>query len=261
MRRPATSTLALLGIVMAGLATPLPAAEETAWEYEFTPYAWAAGLDGRVRLTGLLPGGIPVEQSFSDILDRLDLGLMGALEARKGRWGLLFDGVYFSVSDRGGLSGPIGAVELAGKATVTQQAYALAGTFRVVNEAGRFIDLVGGLRFNSVEWDVRLDASLPVLPDGSRRINATERWTDPYFGARIQQSLGNRWTLVGYADVGGFGIGSDLSWQLLAGANYAFKPNLTGKLGYRHVQNDYEEDGFLYDMASSGFYLGLSVSW
>jgi opacity protein-like surface antigen len=99
------------------------------------------------------------------------------------------------------------------------------------------------------------------MPDGTRRINTTERWVDPYFGARVQQALGKRWSLVGYADIGGYGIGSDLSWQLLAGANYAFKPNLVGKLGYRHVQNDYEEDGFLYDMASAGFYLGLGVRW
>lgn len=252
---------ALAGSLLALTIGAEPAAGSSTWEYELTPYAWAAGLDGSVRLTARESGGIGVEQSFSDILDRLDLGLMGAFEARRGRWGVLVDGVYFRVSDRGGVSGRLGVLELFGDATVTQQVYALAGTYRALDEGAQVIDLVGGVRHTSVAWDVKLDLSLPLPPDVTRRIKTTERWVDPYLGARVQRELSGRWSLVGYADVGGFGIGSDFSWQLLAGANYTFKPNVIGKLGYRHVDMDYDDDGFAYDMASSGVYVGLGVRW
>jgi len=60
--------------------------------------------------------------------------------------------------------------------------------------------------------------------------------------ARIQYPLGDRWSLAGYADIGGFGLGSDLSWQAMAGANYAFNPDLIGKVGYRIVYNKYRKD-------------------
>jgi hypothetical protein len=42
-------------------------------------------MDGSVG-AGELPT-LNVDMSFSDILEHLDAGLMGAFEARKGRWG------------------------------------------------------------------------------------------------------------------------------------------------------------------------------
>lgn len=103
-----TCTAALL------LAANAPAGAETqagAWQYELTPYLWGAAMRGDVQ-SGHLPK-IGVDMSFGEIVDILDFGLMGAFEARNGRWGLLSDMVYMKVSDdatasRTG-SGPIGA--------------------------------------------------------------------------------------------------------------------------------------------------------
>ena len=39
-----------------------------------------------------------VDQSFFDIWDALDIGLMGTLEARKKRWGFLLDALYLKIS-------------------------------------------------------------------------------------------------------------------------------------------------------------------
>jgi len=251
----------VVGVAL-GLATAAVLAEdESAWRYEFTPYAWAAGLDGTIGFSDRRADGIKVDQSFSDIMDRLDLGLMGAFEARNGRWAMLLDGVYFRVSDRGAVSGREEQIELSGDASVTQQLYALAGAYRVKDDPSQLVDVVGGVRYNSVKWNVKVSLSAPGLADLDRRFAKTESWVDPYFGLRLKQALGDRWSLLAYGDIGGFGLGSDLSWQVIGGAGYAFKPNLVGKFGYRHVDNDYDEDGFSYDMASSGFYLGLGILW
>jgi len=259
--RHALSGLAPLAWILASLvAVPYATAADNTWRYEFTPYVWAAGMDGTIRINNRPDAGLGVEQSFSDIMEKLDFGLMGAFEARKERWGILLDGVYFKVSDEGGVSGPLGFTSLAGNATVTQQLYALAGAYRLTERSG-LVDVIGGLRYNSVKWDVTINASVPVVSVAARRFAQTEHWVDPYIGARIQYPLGKRWSLTGYADIGGFGLGSDLSWQAMAGTNYAFNPNLIGKIGYRIVYNKYSNDDFNYDMTSAGFYLGLGFRW
>jgi opacity protein-like surface antigen len=80
---------------------------------------------------------------------------------------------------------------------------------------------------------------------------------DPYIGVRVQHPLTDRLTVVGYADVGGFGVGSDSTWQALVGASYEFTKTISGKFGYRYLSVDYDKGGFLYDMANSGVYAGV----
>lgn len=230
------------------------------WQFEATPYLWAAGLDGSVKVDNRPKSGLGVEQSFSDILSVLDFALMGTLEARKGSWGAVFDGVYFRVSDEGSVTGPLGFASLGASATITQQMYTLLATYRAVEESSA-VDLVVGLRTMSVRWNVGIQASVPVLPATERRFLQTERWVDPVVGARIQHPLDARWTLVGYADIGGFGAGSDLSWQLLGGVNYSFTPSVIGRVGYRYVSVDYDKQAFTYDMAIAGVFLGIGIRW
>lgn len=209
------------------------------FRYEFTPYLWAAGLDGN---TGIGPATTATSAEFDDILERLDLGLMGTFEARpERRWGFLFDGMYIKLSN----SEPIAAGLV--DAEITQQMYTAAATYRVA-EGRTPVDVLGGLRYN------RLKTELDI---GSRSVSATEDWVDPFIGARIQIPLSERWTLMGYADIGGFGVGSDNTWQLAGGVNYAFSRNITGKFGYRHLKVDYDKNDFRYDMATSGVYVGV----
>jgi hypothetical protein len=76
-----------------------------AGRFEVTPYLWAAGIDGDIQF-GRLPK-TNVDQSFSDILDVLGIGVMGAFEARKDRWGFLFDAMYLKISDDASTPGPL----------------------------------------------------------------------------------------------------------------------------------------------------------
>lgn len=234
--------------------------DESRWQYELTPYIWATSQDGKVRINDRPRRGLSVNQEFSDIMERLDFAAMGTFEARKEQWGLLLDGIYFKVSDSAKIRGPRGFVSLSASASVTQELYAAGGFFRLA-EGETPVDLVGGLRYNSVRWNIRTRASLPILQGISRNFSQRKSWVDPYVGLRVQHHLNDKWTLLGYGDVGGFGVGSDLSWQAQAGLNYAFNPNMTGKIGYRHLSNDYSKDGFTYDMDTSGIYMGLGIAW
>jgi hypothetical protein len=230
------------------------------WKFEFTPYVWGAGMDGTVRIENRPQAGLAVQQSFSDIFKILDVAAMGAIEARKDRWGVLADAVYFRVADKGSITGPLGFASLSAKGKVTQQMFTAAGAYRV-NDGPSGVDVVGGLRAMSIKWDVNVTASVPVLPPGTRRLTQTKDWVDPFIGVRAQHALDERWTLVGHLDVGGFGAGSDFAVHSVLSANYAFTPTYIGKVGFRYLQVDYDKRGFQYDMTNAGLLLGLGIRW
>jgi len=234
------------------------AAQLGGWQFEVTPYFWGAGMRGDVQL-GSLPK-ISTDVSFSDILDVLDFGIMGAFEARKGRWGMLFDAIYMKLETDATASrtgaGPVGATATAdANLEMKQTLLAAAASYRAV-EGRSPVDVFGGLRYFKIEASADINASF-FAQTGTVSRSGDVDWVDPYIGARILYPVSDRWTLVGYGDIGGFGVGSDFTWQALAGVNYHFSKSLSGKLGYRYLSVDYDKDGFLYDMASYGLYLGV----
>jgi opacity protein-like surface antigen len=127
-----------------------------------------------------------------------------------------------------------------------------------VGEGPEPLDVIGGLRYARIQADAEIDGSFFAQTE-SVDASASKSWVDPYIGLRVQHPIGERWTLVGYADVGGFGIGSDFTWQAALGANYEFSKTFAGKIGYRYISVDYDKDGFRYAMANSGLYLGVGI--
>src|SRR5262245_16531506 len=88
-------------VLAAGMLAAVPAVAQTttsadAWQFEITPYAWLVGLKGTSQIGNFPPTS--TDMSASDVIDHLDFALFGLFEARKGRWGLLFDGMYSKLS-------------------------------------------------------------------------------------------------------------------------------------------------------------------
>lgn len=237
--------LTLVGISAARAADPN---EPGAWRFEATPYLWMAGMRGDVGIGRLSAEG--VETSFGDLVKSLRAGFMGAFEARKDRFGILFDAIYMQLSESRPAPAPfLGDVH----ARPTQQAYALAALWRVSDAPG--VDLVGGARVNDLKLDIDLSAS-PLAPRG-RSVARSRSWVDAFVGARVQYPIAPQWTLVGYVDLGGGG--SDFTWQALAGASYEITPATLLKFGYRYLKVDYHRSDFLYDVATGGPYAGVGI--
>jgi hypothetical protein len=230
------------------------------WTYELTPYLWGAAMKGDTQ-AGRLPR-TSVDMSFSDILDVFDFGLMGAFEARKGRLGLYLDTMYIKVSDSANArrtgTGPIGATLTASADLKLEQTMlAFAGMYRMV-EGSSPVDVLAGVRYTDIEVDASIGASL-FARTGRVHRKGSKDWVAPYIGLRVQVPIADRWKLVGYADVGGFGVGSDSSWQLAAGINYEISTSMNAKFGYRRLDIDYDKNNFLYDMKLEGLYFGLGI--
>ncbi|MGZ3528529.1 MAG: hypothetical protein ACXVAO_12600 [Vulcanimicrobiaceae bacterium] len=229
-------------------------AGSNSWQYEATPYLWAAGVSGTTRVGSRLPE-VNVDASFSDITKNLSGGLMGALEARKDRWGVLFDLIYIKLSkdSRPLLGGRLGIAS----ADFTESIFQLAGAYRVSDSITTPVDVLAGVRYTNLDADLSLSSS-PLLPSGASR-SGSVNWTDGFVGVRIGQQLTDRWALVGYADIGGGG--TKKSWQYIVGANYCYSDKMTGKFGYRALSMDYDKPEFLYNMKTAGVYAGLGIKF
>jgi opacity protein-like surface antigen len=254
----------MIATALAGLAMTTahadPATPDNPWQFEVTPYLFGSSLSGT---TGVAHVTADVDMSFGDILEKLDSGFMAMFEARKGSWILGFDGVYFRLKDEkvrswegpGGIGSATGDLE----ATMTQQIYMLSVGYRLLDTATK-LDVVVAARYTQLGTDLDLVATTgPLLPGGTRRLSESESWWDPVIGMRVIVPLAGRWSFVGYADLGGFGMGSDITYQTIAGVNWQWSPTITAKAGYRYFYQDYENDGFVWDMVAQGLYLGLGI--
>ena len=121
------------------------------------------------------------------------------------------------------------------------------------------LDLMGSARYwnQDVDLSLRLTGTLNVdLPELGLKLQRSRHvaiahsgnleWVDPVVGARIRHQIapGRELTFIG--DVGGFGAGSEFSWQAVA--TYGFDVNCLGAplhlvLGYRALAVDFSEDG------------------
>jgi len=256
-------TAALSRVVILGMAltaAPVRAADE--WQFEVTPYVFGAGLRGT---TGVGPVTADIDSSFGDILKHFDSGFMAAAEARKGPWIFAFDGVYFRLKDQATRSwqGPAGIGSATGdlEATVSQLVYQLALAYRV-NDGSSKVDVLGAGRYTRLDTDLNLVTTTgPLLPGGERSLSGSADWWDPVVGARVLVPFAEHWTFMGYGDVGGFGVGSKITYQAIAGANWEFAKSFTAKFGYRYMYQKYDKNNFLWDIAAHGAYVGLGIAF
>jgi len=250
-------SLAFLGL---GTSQISRAVESDAWQYEITPYVMTAGLEGTAGVRGVTSD---VDMSISDVLDDLEMGFMGVLAARKGPWMYSLEGVYFKLGSEGAKSvtGPFGHVKVNGALELTSKMYIYQGSigYRVL-DGTTSVDAIAGLRYTKLEADMTVTITTTpgiVFPGGARSASGSESWTDAVVGAIVHHPVSDNVSLLGYADVGGGG--SDLTYQVIAGADWEFNKGYTARAGYRLLDWDYEEDGNVWDMTASGPYLGLGI--
>ena len=82
---------------------------------------------------------------------------------------------------------------------------------------------------------------------------------EPFIGLRGRLNLTERSYLAGRGDIGGFGAGSELAYNLFGGIGCQLTPSVATEIGWRHLAMDYSKGGFVYDAETSGAYLGLRI--
>ncbi|NNU82228.1 hypothetical protein HMH01_17465 [Halovulum dunhuangense] len=216
------------------------------WNAQLTLYGWGAGIGGDLTPFAGAPT-LSFDKSFTEVLEDLDAAFFVTGYARRDRTVFLGDFSYSSSSKEGLV--PPGAPA---SGEFTQSSLTLAAGRRMVDEAGRAIDLMAGARAWRIEGSVSVPlAGVSVSPEKS--------FVDPILAVRGNFRVSPRWSVIGYADLGGFGVGSDLTWQVVATANYKATENLYLSAGYRHLYLDYDDGGTEFEGSMSGPLLG--VTW
>jgi hypothetical protein len=245
-------SIAICALIATTPVNALAQASPDAWAFEATPYFWAAGSSGWARIGARTPA-VNLDASFSNVWRNLDFGAMGTFEARKGRWGIIVDAVYVDLSKTSDplAGGDLGTVRLKANQAIVQA----AGAYRVLDSPTTPVDVLAGVRYTHLDANTTLSSSR-LLPNGASHSDSVG-WTDGFAGIRAAFAWTERWSVVGYADVGAGG--TKLSWQFLGSINYSISKTFVAKAGYRVISMNYDKPEFLYDIRTAGPFIGVGI--
>jgi hypothetical protein len=257
---------------------PAPAvtpAEPEGWQFSVLPYFWWSGVDGELEVP--LAATPPPRDSLDADLDvgwweplgsddDVNLTASGGalMEARKGKIGLFLhpaggsieseeDFDEFDESDT-----EIDAIWLEG---------GLAYRLMESGDPGKqlYVDALAGVRWTHLdtEVDIRRGDATTLLPEGMTRSDEHD-FVDPFVGGRVRLPLAEHLGFYLEGDVGGFSVGSSLSWQVMTGLGYqldlgGLSPELF--IGYRALDQDYERGDFEWDTTVHGPVFGVGLNF
>lgn len=234
----------------APVAAPVVAATDAPVFYG-TLYLWGSSLNGTTSTLPPLPA-TDIDLSFRDVLEDLNGAIMGSGEMRVGRWGVLADVMFTQVTPTGTLPEPFQSDVSVRSRSLTLSADVL---YRLYETDMLNVDVGAGLRY----WHLANKLTIePGFQPTSISYSQSEDWVDPVIAGRIQAQLGGPWSVTLVGDIGGFGVGSNSTWQAVGTVNYQWNEKLALRAGYRALSVDYENGSFLYDVLMQGPILGAS---
>lgn len=243
MRSRLCLTLMIAAVVF--LSAPWATAQSSSneWEFSIAPYLWAAGMDGTMTIAAIEE---EIDVPFSDVISNLDFALMGHFDMRNDRWVLSSDLIFVDLGQSEDIGG--GTVTAGIDMTLLE----LVGGYRV----SPAVALLAGARWVDMGASLRYTGEL-IDPDA----DVGKSWIDPLVGVNLFAPLSDRWWIGLRGDVGGFGVGSELTWQAYADVGFRASDLVSIILGYHALDMDYEDgDGLHYfglDLMISGPQLGV----
>jgi len=211
-----------------------PAAEDDGgWDFVIRPYVWFPNFQGDVGV-----GTIPPVTVSKDFFEDTQPGVILGLDAMPGgrSWGLMFELVYLQLDAAN-----------AGNESTIEQAYLDTHAFWRLPDLGE-TDVYVGLRW----WNLDVSLETPTDPPES----ATANFVDPVFGARTAIPIGEKWRFRARGDVGGLGLGTNLTWGGSLGIARKIAEKGEVDFGWRFLDLTYDDE-FDVEGEFSGLILGL----
>jgi hypothetical protein len=270
------------------LAEPPPPLSQ--WQFSFTPYGWLPWISGNMVVKGR---ALDVAVDPIEIIDHLDWSTlpmwMSYAEARRGPLSLFNDIVYAQLSGAGGFTRSVSGR----RATATFGAHVKADYQLAIVEAGSTyeiwshgsqgssgstaFDVLAGARYWHQDVDVSADLTgtvafsgpLGITISGNRAIasSGSVDWVDPFIGARVRHQLAPGQEIVLRGDVGGFGAGSQFTWEAIATYNWLLGVThgipVDGYVGFRALSADFSQGSgtskFEFDNVIYGPVIGATM--
>ena len=282
--------VAATAIVLMASALQPAVAEEAApgdgWRFNAATYAWFTSVSGSTTTRGQI---IDVNAGFFDILNNSSsiAAFNAYFEANKGPVGFYADLVWSNLGfskSAARYRNPLPGLNVNGvvnaQLNYTMTIVEMGGIYEVSrwsHSPGSFTaaDALLGFRYwnNSVSanLDAMITANLYNLGfEQSQGIAVAKtgnlQWVDPVVGFRVRHQFTPSQTAFVRGDIGGFGLGSQFSWQAVAAYSYAWQfdgSQLAATLGYRALAANYTTGSGLdtrgIDLLLHGPLIGFSI--
>lgn len=271
-------------------AAPAPAPVASGWEATLTSYGWLTFLSGSTTVRGRTDD---VDVNPIQVIDHLDrVPFMGYGELRKGPFAFYADIVYadLGLSSSGIHTVPNGTIGTALGLNFTQLIAEVGGMYEVARWGGTggsfkdpldtagftALDLYAGARYWYQEIDLNFSAAGTIdnnglIVSGGRAVarSGIVDWADPLVGLRLRHDYAPGTEIFVKGDIGGFGAGSQFTWNVLGALNYEIMKRATydisAYLGYRALSVDYVQgegrSRYEFNMIQHGPVIGLTVKY
>lgn len=198
-----------------------------------TPYVWFPWISSTVR---------PNDRRIPSSSSTTDPGALyghvtwvpftGAIEFRDASYGLLLDYLHIPLKTGVNTRDIFFSGATAGLTVDIGTAMFL---YRPLAQPDQYVDIGFGVRGWGIAGNITLNEGLLPAFNASRGLS----WADPLIGARYHRDLGNGFGATAYGDVGGFGAGAHIDWQLVGTIDYAVNSAFELHGGIRSLNFNY----------------------
>jgi hypothetical protein len=246
------SALAVAVVCSMTFASPTTRAQEVSsgdWKQTVFVYGMGVAIDGDAQIGNLK---LPVDVSISDVFDALKFGGMVAYKIENDEWSVEADVTYMNLGWNA--RGPREKVR--GDLSIDQ--------FTLMATAGRRITPRLEALASLAYFDLSTDLEVRVLEQRLRASRDAD-WIDPLIGLQYVAPFADKWSYSLRGDIGGFGVGSDFTWQAFAVLRRQNTERFGWYLGYRALGYDYEDGNGMnyqrYDLTQQGPLAGIAISF
>ena len=103
----------------------------------------------------------------------------------------------------------------------------------------------------------------PIVGGLSRDMGGSRDWLEPLVGTVLTLDVNDRLSLIARGDIGGFGVGSKLTWQVAGAVEYKIGKCVSVSAGYRLLDIDFSEGSgrnkFAFDVQMRGPFMALDI--
>jgi hypothetical protein len=223
------------------------------WHFAVSPYLWFPGVHGGIGVNSTQIVGI--HSSAADLLSHFRFGLMGVVEPSYKRIVMPLDIVWVRLGDDRAFTN-LGTV---GNFKASEFILTPKIGYRVIDRKMIKIDALAGFRY----WHLAQSVSFTT---NSLNFSSSQNWVDPLVGGRITGNLSPKLSVTVAGDVGGWGAGSQLDYQVAGLLGYRIKPAMALQVGYRYLAVHYRNGGLLApntrfaDLVTSGVMAGVTIN-
>jgi hypothetical protein len=221
------------------LAQPV-AAQSNGLQHTLELYLMGPSMSGTVGM-GRLESEIDVPSST--IFDNLEFAALADYRGESDTWAVQADVVIMNLGASGTGSADRGSADV----DVEELIVEVVGAYRISSS----FEVLAGARYTGLQTRIVL-----TTPGLERDAEVSEGWIDPVVGAQAFVPLAKALQLQLRGDIGGFGVGCDLTWQATARVNWQVSHAFRLGVGYRWLDQDYESgsgsDAFTWDVLTQG---------